>query len=129
MVGKALFLGMSAAFFIAFSAIAAALNFSTESEITPPGVTALDEETGEEKCLGIFIQICGEDLSGIPLVGPTVDALASIQQFAYELFAPFFQLLTFQVPGLEAASFITLLIFGPLAFINAYIIFTAIRGS
>lgn len=124
-MAKALFMGLSAAFFMGFSLIAAALDIGDGNTIIAPGITTSEQE----QCIGVFITVCSTDFTGIPVIGQLLQAGSNVQEFFYQTFAPFFQLLTFQVPGLEAASIITIMIFGPLAFINAYIIFTAVRGS
>ena len=125
-MGRALFLGLSTAFFIAYALIANALLITDQKTIT----------FGDSE-LGCITQGVGEDEScikddprvNIPILGPIIEATASAISVGAQLFGPFFQLITFQAEGLGAASFITLLIFTPLSVINGFIIFTAIRGS
>lgn len=111
-MGQAIFIGASAAFFTVYLLIAEAMGFLGESSIT--AINAPEAESGSE--WSIF---------GFSFTPP--DALLNIQQ-GFELMGRFFQLLTFQQPGLEEASLITALIFVPLSFINGFIIFRAIRG-
>lgn len=130
-MGKALFLGLSAAFFIAYSLIATALLVNTDT-IAPP-TTGNSNASTQEQCEGFppssfhqFLLCSG--WNNIPGVGDVLQGTDNVLQVAGTLFSGFLQLISFNA-GLPAASFVTLLIFGPLAFINAYIVFTAIRGS
>lgn len=126
-MAKALFMGLSAAFFIAYSLLANALLIANDT-ITPIS------QPSTENCEDVPILLPGDpcyaqEASGIPIIGPILEGLSSTVSVAASLFSGFFQLITFQANGLEAASFITILIFGPLTFINGFIIFTAIRGG
>lgn len=128
---RALFLGMSVAFFIGYSLIADALLTPT-SEITP--ITSLNElDCPLPRDGGPGILLPGDpcytkEASRIPIIGDFLAGFSDALEAAGQLFDGFFQLITFQ-SGLPAASFITLLIFVPLGFINAFMIFTAIRGT
>lgn len=128
-MGKAVFLGLSAAFFIGYAALANALlvpNASITPISTPTSSDGLD-------CESVPILLPGdpcyaEEAGGIPIIGPILEGLSNTVSVATSLFGGFFQLITFQAEGLAAASMVTALIFIPLGFANAYIIFTAIRG-
>lgn len=127
-MGKALFVGLSAMFFIAYSAIANALLFPT-SQILPIGNTV---QTNADECSGIEIAPLGPNViclgADIPILGPVLGGIQDIFSTAAQIFGGFFQLITFNA-GLGAASMVTLMIFVPLGFANAFIIFSAIRGS
>ena len=104
-MGQAAFMGGSALFFTAYVLIAEAfgiLGTSSISDINAPGAP----DRG-----GIF---------------GAIDAVIQVFTFGFDLVARFFQLLTFQAPGLEAASMVTLIIFVPLTFINGWIIVSGI---
>lgn len=126
-MGKALFVGLSAAFFIAYALVAQALLVPDQKTILPINnvsegcITQGPED--DESC------ISDDPRTRIPILGPIVQAVASALEIGTQLFSGFFQLITFQAAGLESASLVTVLIFTPLTFINAFIIFTAIRGS
>lgn len=125
-MGKAVFLGMSAAFFTAYALIANALVIPNER------ITPISTQTSD--CEDVTILLPGdpcytEEASGIPIIGPLLAGLSNTISVAASLFSGFMQLITFQANGLYAASLITALIFYPLGFINAFIIFSAIRGS
>lgn len=126
-VGRALFLGLSAAFFIGYSLIATALVIPT-SKIVPI------ENLADQECVdtgGIVLPgdpCYREAASSIPVIGGLLAGLSDITSVVGDLFSGFFQLISFQ-SGFTAASIITLIIFVPLGFINAFIIFTAVRGS
>lgn len=121
-MNKALFVGISAAFFIAYSLAANALGVGGNDEIGPLTVPTVQESQTES----------GDPRLDIPVLGPIVKFVVSgieAVDAATNIFTGFFQLITFQAPGLEQASLITLLIFVPLAFANGFIVFSAIRGS
>jgi hypothetical protein len=127
---KALFLGLSAAFFMAYSLVAAALFNSPADQITPISSPIPSEE---EHCEGFptnyhdFLICSG--WGDVPIAGGIFEGIDDFITLAGNLFGTFFQLITFQVPGAVAASTVTFLIFIPLTFINGFIIFSAIRGS
>jgi len=131
-MGKALFLALSAAFFIGYSLIANALGYGGDplQPITTPGSGIAGETTEEEGqfcASGGFLDVCDN-----PIWGPIIRTIAgfgeAVTNFA-TIFSGFFQLITFQAPGQSEASMVTLLIFGPLTFANGFIIFSAVRGS
>lgn len=125
-MAKALFLGLSAAFFIAYALVANALLIPDQKTITF-GSNELgcitQGEGADEEC------ISDDPAVRIPILGPIIETVANVISVGVQLFSPFFQLLTFQAEGLGAASFLTLLIFTPLLVINSFIIFSTIRGS
>lgn len=125
-MGKAVFLALSAVFFIAYSLIANALLIPTET-ITPINNNGLNCVTQNEDD-GIEC-ISDDPRTNIPIIGPLLEAAASALSVGAQLFSGFFQLITFQANGLEGASVLTALIFVPLGLANAFIIFTAIRGG
>lgn len=127
-MAKALFLGLSAAFFIAYALVANALLIPNQRTI----------HFGNEEFAGCITQGEGEDVECIAddsrvqklgFFGDLIEFVTSAVAVSVNLFSPFFQLITFQAQGLGAASFITVLIFTPLAIINGFIIFSTIRGS
>lgn len=125
-MAKAVFLGLSAAFFIAYALVANALLIPNQETITfgtDQFGCITQGEGDEEEC------ISDDPRVNIPILGPIIEATANVISSSVQLFGPFFQLLTFQAQGLGAASFITVLIFTPLAIINGFIIFSTIRGS
>lgn len=131
-MGRALFLGLSTAFFIAYSLIANALLMPVPNTVTSVGVPGSDD-LEQSVCEGFpptsmdqFLICSG--WKDIPVAGPLFSGITNIIELAGQLFGTFFQLLTFQVPEAVAASMVTALIFIPLGFINGFIIFTAIRG-
>lgn len=101
------FVGGSALFFTAYLLVAEAFGFLGTSEITPAGVPESPDRGG--------------------ILG-AIDSVIQVFTFGFDLFARFFQLLTFQAPGLESASLVTALVFVPLGLANAWIIFRGIRG-
>ena len=104
-MGQAAFMGGSALFFTVYILIAEAfgiLGQSTISDIDAPGAP----DRG-----GFF---------------GAIDAIIQVFAFGFDLVARFFQLLTFQAPGLEAASMVTIIVFVPLTFINGWIIVSGI---
>lgn len=126
-MAKALFVGLSAAFFTVYSLIATALVVPNQSinPISPPS---------QEDCDEVVILLPGtacyeQEASTIPFIGGLLSGASNVLSLAGDLFGGFFQLITFQAEGLGSASLITALIFVPLAFVNAFIIFTAIRGT
>jgi hypothetical protein len=125
---KALFIGLSAAFFTAYSLVASALLTPEQTRIvpiTPQGNECVTQGIGEnETCIADDPRV-----RNLSWFGQFIGGVASVISVANDIFADFFQLLTFQAKGLEAASFVTALIFVPLGFINGFIIFSAIRGS
>lgn len=130
-MGKALFLGLSAAILMGYSLIASAVVDSYDQKIVP-----ISAPTGSEPevCEGFppsgynqFLICSG--WGDLPAVGGLFTGVGDAFELAGKLFGGFFQLLTFQVPGLVAASTITAILFVPLGFINGYIIFTAIRSG
>lgn len=130
-MAKALFLGLSAAFFICYSLIASALLTPVPNPITNVGLPGAETS---EVCEGFPPSSLDQFLicSGwkdIPIAGSFFTGVTNVLEFAGTLFGAFFQLLLFQVPEAVAASMITAIIFVPLGFVNAFIIFTAIRGS
>lgn len=107
-MGKAVFVGGSALFFTSYLLVAEAFGI-----IGGTAITSVDQPAPPEQGSGFF---------------GAVDAILNIFNFGFNLIANFFQLMTFQAPGLEGASLITALIFVPLTLINGWIIVTAIRG-
>lgn len=126
-MGKALFLGLSAAFFIAYSLIANAL-FVDTSQIS--GFTSPANTPEADNCTGILIiSVCSTGtFNNVPFIGGLLQGTADVFTAAGQIFSGFAQLITFNA-GSNSASIVTLLLFTPLGFINAFIIFTAIRGS
>lgn len=125
-MAKALFLGLSAAFFIAYALVANALLIPNQETIVFGNneLGCLTQGSGDdEEC------ISDDPRVNIPILGPIIETAANILSASAQLFGPFFQLLTFQAQGLGAASFITVLIFTPLTIVNAFIIFSTIRGG
>jgi len=123
---KALFIGLSAAFFTAYSLVASALVNPTSSIIP---IETVDQRCDDEPTILLPGDPCyQQEASRIPIIGGLLSGLSNIIEIASNMFGGFGQLITFQA-GLPAASFITLLIFVPLGFINGFIIFSAIRGS
>lgn len=127
-MAKALFVGLSAAFFTGYSLIASALLVPNQNPITPISPPS------QEDCDDVVILLPGtacyqQEASTIPIIGGLLAGASNVLSIAGTLFGGFFQLITFQAQGLGAASMITALIFVPLGFINGFIIFTAIRGS
>jgi hypothetical protein len=125
-MAKAVFLALSAAFFTAYAIIASALLIPTQN-ITPinnNGLECITQGEGEDTTC-----ISDDPAVNIPFLGPILEAVASSLSVGASLFSGFFQLITFQANGLAAASVVTALIFVPLGIANAYIIFTAVRGS
>lgn len=126
-MGRALFVGMSVAFFTAYSLVTSALLIPND-QITPitstSGFECVTQGEGDSES-------CIEDdpRTRIWLIGPFIEAAANVLSVGADMFSGFIQVITFQASGLEAASVVTLLIFGPLAFVNAFIVFSAIRGS
>lgn len=111
---SALFIGGSAAFFTAYVLAANALGVIGDSEISP--ITPPGADNPERNAPFGFI---------LDFADGVIDAF----QVAFNLAGQFFQLLTFQAPGQEAASLITAIIFVPLGFVNGIIIFRLIRGG
>lgn len=108
-MGRAFFVGLSAAFMTAYALIADALGLgSGDVGFDPVEVPESPDRGGWDGF---------------------IDGVLASFSYAFDLMETFFQLLTFQAAGQETASVITLMIFVPLGFINAYIIFTAVRGS
>lgn len=125
-MAKALFLGLSAAFFIGYALIANALLIPNQETITfgsDQFGCITQGEGDDESC------ISDDPVVSIPILGPIIETVANVISVSVQLFGPFFQLLTFQAQGLGVASLITVLIFTPLLLINAFIIFSTIRGS
>lgn len=125
-MAKSLFLGLSAAFFIAYALVANALLIPDQKTIVFGNneLGCITQGTGsDEEC------ISDDPRVNIPILGPIIETAANILSASVQLFGPFFQLLTFQAQGLGAASFITVLIFTPLTIVNAFIIFSTIRGG
>ena len=125
-MGKALFMGLSAVFLTAYSLLATAL-FVPTSTLEPISATQ------ELDCSDAGFLVPGDpcykvEAKRIPIIGGLLAGVSDVLDVAGQMFSGFGQLLTFQT-GSSAASFITLLIFVPLGFINAFIIFGAIRGS
>lgn len=108
-MGKALFLGGSAAFMTAYILFAEAFGLLGTDDIAAIGAPGTPEGGS-----GFFA---------------VLDAILSVFIYVFELIGRFFQLLTFQFPGTEVVALISLFIFIPLTFINGFILFTAIRGS
>lgn len=126
-MGKTIFVMISVIFFSAYSLIANAM-LVPASTITPiAGVT-----DNPEDCQGIEIAPLGPGIicidSNVPIVGGFFETIGDAFSGASQMFSGFFQLITFQA-GLPVASMVTLLIFVPLTFANAFIIFSTIRGS
>lgn len=122
-MNRAMFIGLSAVFFISYSLIANALGVGGDSlnPITAPQSGDFVDE-----------QCDGNSVCDVPILGGIVKFVLGAGEAisdASNIFVGFFQLITFQAPGMESASIVTLVIFVPLAFINAFIIFTAIRGT
>lgn len=107
-MGRAIFVGLSVAFFGAYVAIANALG------ILGAGIDPLTVPTAPDTGGGFF---------------GSIEGIVAIFAYGFTLFGQFLKLITFQLPGQETTSLITALIFIPLGFINGYIVFTAIRGS
>lgn len=132
-MGKALFLAVSAGFFIAYAQLANALLLGQNSIITP--ISPVAENAQVDTSCNSFLLICTnpnyytEFWNGVPVIGSIVEGVADTFDFATKAFGGFFQLITFQVPDAVGASIFTILIFVPLSFANGYIIFTAIRGG
>jgi hypothetical protein len=125
-MGKALFVGLSAAFFTAYSLIATALFVPTDT-ITPIGLPG--ERCEDAPLVLLPSDPCyAQEASRIPFIGDFLAGLSNALEVAGNIFSGFFQLLTFQTEN-TGASVITLMIFMPLGFVNAFIIFGAIRGS
>lgn len=134
---KAIFLGLSAVFFIAYAAIANALLIPSNSQIVAISVPN-QNATDTDPCADAPVILLPGDpcytqqANRIPIVrniAALLTGVTNILSAAGTLFSGFFQLITFQAPGLESASMITAIIFVPLTFVNGYIVFTAIRGS
>lgn len=127
-MGKAIFMALSVAIFVAYSLVANALLIPNET-ISPIGLPG-DEECVSESAILLPGDPCYEaEASRIPIIGDFLAGLSNAFEVATNLFSGFFQLITFQARGLESASLITALIFVPLGFANAFIVFSAIRGS
>lgn len=123
-MGKAVFIGLSAAFLTAYAIIANALLIQNELIEPISASECITQGQGADQTC-----ISDDPAVNIPILGPIIEATASAISVGFSLFNGFFQLITFQANGLEAASAITALIFYPLGFVNAFIIFSAIRGS
>lgn len=126
-MGKALFLGLSAAFFIGYSAVASALLVDSSSIAPIADVTSQECESPS----GILLpgDPCYEaEARNVPFIGGLLAGLSNIVEVATNLFSGFGQLITFQA-GLPGASMVTAIIFVPLGFVNAFIIYTAIRSG
>ena len=127
-MGKALFVGLSAAFFTAYSLIATALFVPTDT-IIPIGLPGERCEDDDDSLILLPSNPCyAKEAKKIPWVGEFLAGLSDALEVAGNIFSGFFQLLTFQT-GNTGASVITLMIFMPLGFVNAFIIFGAIRGG
>lgn len=128
-MGKALFLGLSAAFFTAYSIVAGAVLHPSDKIISI--TAASDQCTTPPDPQHILLpgEPCyNKEVSRIPVIGSLLKGLSNIIDVATNLFSGFGQLVTFQA-GLPQASAITLLIFIPLGFVNGYIFYSAIRGN
>lgn len=136
-MNKALFLGLSAVFFIAYAAIANALLIPNDDRIVAISVPSTDSADTDPCADAPVILLPGDpcytqQANRIPIIRNIAGLLTGVTNIlttAGSLFSGFFQLITFQAPGLETASIITAMIFIPLGFVNGFIIFTAIRGS
>lgn len=125
-MGKALFIGLSFAFLTGYSLVATAL-FVPASTLTPIG------DVSELDCSDSGIVFPGDpcykqETAKLGWLGDLLGGASDILDVTGQMFSGFWQLVTFQT-GYSGASFLTLLIFTPLGAINAYIIFTAVRGG
>lgn len=112
-MGSALFVAFSAAFFIVYNLVADALGVTGTSTIT-----AINNFPHFQQGGSFWDDIFTAYSAAVyPFI------------IAWQLFSRFFQLLTFQTPGMESASIVTAIIFIPLTFANGMIIFRALRGS
>jgi hypothetical protein len=130
-MAKALWLGLSMAFFTGYSLIATAL-FVPTSTLEPVYTDGSSVDCSSIEDAGLIVlpgDPCYKEVaSGIPIIGGFLSGVSDVLDVAGQMFSGFFQLVTFQT-GFPAASFLTLLIFVPLFTINAFIIFGAIRGN
>lgn len=131
-MARALFIGLSFAFLTAYSLIASALLVDTSTIVPVSSIENVEDTEQTQTCsetpFGFQKFLICSGWNNIPGVGPALETAGNILSASFVIFGGFFQLITFNA-GLPAASFITLLIFGPLLAVNAFIIFTAIRGS
>lgn len=127
-MAKALFLALSAAFFIAYALVAKELLIPDQKTITfgEPNIEDCITQGEDED------ESCIEDdprVQKLGFFGTLIEFVTSSVAVSVNLFSPFFQLITFQAEGLESASIITALIFTPLILANSFIIFSTMRGS
>lgn len=137
-MGKALFLGLSAGFLIAYALVSNALFGANSSTLIVPISSPFSEDTNASGFCdspgsffvpqGAKFVIC-EVWNNIPVLSNISEGISDFYELATTIFGGFFQLITFQIPEAVAASVITYIIFVPLGLANAFIIFTAIRGS